>query len=195
MRKIFITIMITSIFIACDDRMLELNTPTKSAVDVPAEPLFTNGLNELFYMMNNSNTNINVFRLYAQYWAQTTYPDESQYNMVGRRNPDNFWRGAYRDALKDLDEARKITLLKWETQGLSPEERDNRIAIIDVNKVYVFAALVDAFGAIPFTEALNPEILQPKYDDGAAVYSDLIVILDNAIGMMDPGADSWPEGQ
>ncbi len=44
--------------------------------------------------------NVNVFRLYAQYWAQTTYPDESQYNMVGRRNPDIFWRRGYRDALK-----------------------------------------------------------------------------------------------
>ncbi len=195
MRKIFLTIIITSIFIACDDRLEDLNRPTKAAVDVPAEPLFANGVNEIFYMMNNSNTNINVFRLYAQYWAQTTYPDESQYNMVGRRNPDNFWRGAYRDALKDLDEARKITLLKWETQGLSPEERDNRIAIIDVNKVYVFATLVDAFGAVPFTEALNPEILQPKYNDGAFIYDALIVMLDDAIAMMDIGVESWPMDQ
>ncbi|MEX2234015.1 MAG: SusD/RagB family nutrient-binding outer membrane lipoprotein [Cyclobacteriaceae bacterium] len=195
MRKIILTLIIISVFLSCDDRLEDLNRPTKAAVEVPAEPLFANGVNEMYYMMNNSNTNINVFRLYAQYWAQTTYPDESQYNMVGRRNPDNFWRGAYRDALKDLDEARKITLATWENLGLTAAERDNRLAIIDVNKVYIFASLVDAFGAIPYQEALDPEVLQPSYESGAAVYDQIIVLLDDAITKMDPAADSWPAGQ
>lgn len=195
MKKIILTLIIIGVFSACDDRLEDLNRPTKAAVDVPAAPLFANGINELFYMMNNSNTNINVFRLYAQYWAQTTYPDESQYNMVGRRNPDNFWRGAYRDALKDLDEARKITIDTWETLGLSEAERDNRVAIIDASKVYVYAALVDAFGAIPFSEALDPEILQPSYESGSEVYNKIIVMLDDAIAMMDPAAESWPDTQ
>ena len=95
MRKIILIIFLTAIFVSCNDRLEEMNQPTKAAVEVPAEPLFTNGLNEMFYMMNNSDANINVFRLYAQYWAQTTYPDESQYNMAGRRNPDNFWRSGF----------------------------------------------------------------------------------------------------
>src|SRR3989337_4305238 len=131
MRKIILIILLTGAFMSCNDRLEELNKPTKNAVEVPAEPLFTNGLNELFYMMNNSNTNINVFRLYAQYWAQTTYPDESQYNMVTRRNPDLFWRGAYRDALKDLDEAARITNETWQTLGITEAEKNNRLAIIE----------------------------------------------------------------
>ena len=195
MKKILFTIFITCMFFACDDRLEELNRPTKAPVEVPAETLFSNGLKELAYMVTNSNTNINVFRLYGQYWAQTTYPDESQYNMVTRRNPDNFWRGAYRDALKDLDEARKITVETAEALGLPDEVRDNRIAIIDICKVYGFAALVDAFGPIPFSEALNPEILQPKYDDDEEVYNKLIDMLDAAIGMIDTGAESFPSTQ
>lgn len=195
MRKILFTLFIIGVFTACDERLEELNTPDKGAVKVPAAPLFANGVNEMFYMMNNSNTNINVFRLYAQYWAQTTYPDESQYNMVGRRNPDNFWRGAYRDALKDLDEARRITSDTWQQEGLTEAERDNRIAIIDASKVYIFATLVDAFGAIPYSEALDPEILQPKYESGEAVYDQIITVLDAAIALMDPAEASWPETQ
>ncbi len=195
MRKIILIILFTGAFMSCNDRLEELNKPTKNAVEVPAEPLFTNGLNEMFYMMNNSDVNINVFRLYAQYWAQTTYPDESQYNMVGRRNPDNFWRRGYRDALMDLDQARIITNDTWESLPLSEAERDNRLAIIDVCKVYTFAILVDAFGAVPFSEALNPEILSPKYDEGSAVYDQLIVMLDNAIGMFDPAEASFSEDQ
>jgi hypothetical protein len=196
MRKILITIFLTTVFLACDDRLEELNLPTKAASEVPAAPLFANGLNELFYMMNNSNTNINVFRLYAQYWAQTTYPDESQFNMVNRRNPDNFWRGAYRDALKDLDEAAKITSKTWEAEGLTEVERDNRLGTIDVAKVYIYGALVDAFGAVPYTDALDPDkVLQPTYESGAAVYDKIIAQLDAAIAMMNPAEGSWPEDQ
>ena len=98
-------------------RFEEMNEPTKSAVAVPAETLFTNGLNEMFYMMNNSDANINVFRLYAQYWAQTTYPDESQYNQASRKNPDNFWRRGFRDALQDLNDSKRVTSQDWEKLG------------------------------------------------------------------------------
>jgi len=172
-----------------------MNEPTKGAVEVPAEPLFTNGLNEMFYLMNNSDVNVNVFRLYAQYWAQTTYPDESQYNMVGRRNPDNFWRRGFRDALKDLDEAKRITNDTWEKLPISEAVRDNRLAIIEISKVYTYAILVDAFGAIPYSESLDEKILQPKYDAGADVYSALITSLNDAIAMMDEGEAGFSADQ
>jgi hypothetical protein len=195
MRKIILIIFLTAVFASCNDRLEELNKPTKGAVDVPAEPLFTNGLNEMFYLMNNSDVNINVFRLYAQYWAQTTYPDESQYNMVGRRNPDNFWRRGFRDALQDLEEAKRITNLTWEKIPLSEIERDNRLAIIEICKVYTYSVLVDAFGAIPFTEALDDNILQPKYDAGADVYNQLIVNLNDALALIDESEGGFSENQ
>jgi hypothetical protein len=195
MRKIILVIFFTGFFLSCNDRLEELNKPTKTAVEVPAETLFTNGLNEMYYEMNNSDVNYNVFRLYAQYWAQTTYPDESQYNMVGRRNPDNFWRKGYRDALQDLAEAKKVTEQTWEALGLTAAERDNRYGIIDICMVYTYAVLVDAFGAVPYSEALNLDILQPKYDDGSAVYNDLIVKLNAAINLIDGAADGFSSRQ
>jgi len=195
MRKILIVIFFTGVLLSCNDRLEDMNKPTKAAVEVPAETLFTNGLNEMFYMMNNSDANVNVFRLYAQYWAQTTYPDESQYNMVSRRNPDNFWRRGYRDALQDLQEARRLTEQDWEKLGLTPGERDNRLAIIDICKVYTYAILADAFGAIPYSESLNIDILQPKYEDAATVYNALIVVLDAAIASMDGAEGGFSDRQ
>jgi hypothetical protein len=195
MKKILMTLLIMCFIAACDDRLEDLNKPTKQPVAVPAETLFSNGVKELAYMVTNSNTNINVFRLYAQYWAQTTYPDESQYNMVTRRNPDNFWRGAYRDALMDLEQARLRTLETWELEGLSEADRDNRLAMIAICKVYAFAALVDAFGPIPYSSALDPEILEPEYDDDQEVYSKLFEALDNALGMLDAEAAGFPGTQ
>jgi hypothetical protein len=195
MKKILLTLFITCMFFACDDRLEDLNKPTKEPVTVPASTVFANGLKELAYMVTNSNTNINVFRLYAQYWAQTTYPDESQYNMVTRRNPDNFWRGAYRDALKDLDVSQDITMQTWEAEGISEAERDNRIAVAEIGKVFGFAALVDAFGPVPYSEALDEDILQPKYDDDEEVYNNLIAQLDQAIAMVDVTAGGFPGTQ
>ena len=195
MKKILLTLFITCMFFACDDRLEELNRPTKEPVEVPASTVFANGVKELAYMVTNSNTNINVFRLYAQYWAQTTYPDESQYNMVTRRNPDNFWRGTYRDALKDLDVSQDITMATWEAEGISEAERDNRIASAEIGKVFGFAALVDAFGPVPYSEALDEEILQPKYDDDEEIYNNLIAQLDQAIAMINVSEAGFPENQ
>lgn len=195
MKKIIITLLLTAVFLSCDDRMEELNRPKKNAVEVTAESLFANGLREIYDLMINTDVNVNVFRLYSQYWAQTTYPDESQYNMVGRRIPDNFWTRGYRDALQDLNESALVLNDTWEVRAMDEAVKDNWLAVIDINKAFVFSVLVDAFGAVPFTQALDPEILSPAYDDGAAVYTSVIAMLDNALAMIDVDADGFPANQ
>src|SRR5690606_8259569 len=106
MKKIILSILIIAgDAFSCEDRMDELNTPKKDATVPSGEALFANGVRSMFDMMVRTSVNDNPFRLYAQYWAQTTYPDESQYNMVSRNIPDNFWTNAYRNTLRDLDEA------------------------------------------------------------------------------------------
>ena len=76
-----------------------LNIDQKNPSEVPASGLFTNALKNLGNQMNSCSVNENVFRLYAQYWAQTTYPDESQYNQVTRNIGGNMWNTMYRDCL------------------------------------------------------------------------------------------------
>ena len=185
MKKIIFSIlMISGVAFSCEDRLEELNRPKKDATVPSGEALFANGVRGMFDMMVSTDVNDNPFRLYSQYWAQTTYPDESQYNMVSRNIPDNFWLNAYRDVLRDLDEARKVIEDTWEVSGLSEAERDNQLSMINISKIYTFANLVDAFGVVPFSEALNDDILIPKYDDGQEIYDNLIVMLDEAIGML-----------
>jgi hypothetical protein len=197
MKKLLLIILITGVIFSCDDNLEEVNTPRKRAQEVPAEPLFANGIREMFDLMNNTDVNINVFRLYAQYWAQTTYPDESQYNMVNRFIPDNFWTNGYKDVLMDLNTARQriIETAVPEQLNLPDEQRDNMTAIIDVNMVYMYSILVDAFGAVPYSEALNPDILTPKYDAGEEVYNAIIAKLDDAISKLDPSADAFSSNQ
>lgn len=195
MKKISLIILILGCVLSCDDRFEEMNRPKKDAAAVTGETLFANGVRNMFDMVINTDVNVNVFRLYAQYWAQTTYPDESQYNMVGREIPDNFWEVAYRDVLKDLDEAEVVIEDTWDPNVLPETTKNNRIAIIDICKVYTYSVLVDAFGAVPFKDALNDEILIPSYDTGEDVYSGIIEMLDAAIATLDEDAEGFSSTQ
>lgn len=192
MKKIFLTILVSGIVFSCDDRLEELNRPRKDPVEVPGPPLFSSGLRNMVDMMVSTDVNENVFRLYAQYWAQTTYPDESRYNMVSREIPDIFWRNAYRDALQDLDQARQII----EQEPTLPEaEKNNQIAIIDICRAYVYSVLVDVFGAVPFSQALDEENLLPEYESGAEVYDQVIEMLNNSVAAIDEEAPGFSANQ
>lgn len=195
MRNIILILLFVGVAFSCsDEKYDELNTDTKNPADVPGVTLFTNGMREMFDMMVNTNVNENVFRLYAQYWAQTTYPDESAYNQVTREIPDNVWSNAYRDALKDMTEGRgKIAANPdpLETEG----HHANKLAIIDINIAYTYSVLLELFGNIPFDDALNPDNVTPAYDDGKATYDKVIAMLDASISTLDADEGGIASGQ
>ncbi len=65
-------------------------------------------------------------------------------------------------------------------------EKDQKF-ILGASKVirsYVLMTLVDIYGDIPLTEALDPLNLTPKYDSSASVYKQVILDLDAAIAML-----------
>lgn len=167
-----------TVLTSCSDDITGLNQDTKNPVAVPAEFLFTNAEKNLVDQMVNTNVNNNVFRLFAQQLTETTYTDETNYDITTRTIPDNHFRILYRDVLKDLVESKKI--LSQET-SVSPEQTailNNKNAQIDILIAYTYYVLVDTFGNIPYTEALDIEKFpNPKYDDALTIYKDLIVKL------------------
>jgi hypothetical protein len=51
-------------------------------------------------------------------------------------------------------------------------------------KAYNFQTLVDLYGNVPYTEALQGTVTsKPKYDDGKAIYDDLAIKMDTAIAL------------
>lgn len=186
MKNKFYFILFLFVISACSTSDFEeLNTDTKNPASVPGETLFANATERFYQILNSSSVNDNVFRLYAQYWAQTTYPDESQYNMVSRRNPDNWFSRIYRDVLKDLDEAKKVITSSVAVGAAGEVAKANKLAIIEINTVHAYATLVDLFGNVPYTEALNFSNPSPKYDDAKTIYLDIINRLDAAIAKLD----------
>jgi hypothetical protein len=182
MKKIFLTIFCFALVFTSCEVDEGLNRDSKNPTGVPAAGLFTNATRNFFDLMQSASVNNNVFRLYAQYWAQTTYPDESQYNQTGRNIGGSIWTTIYRDVLQDYKGAREIIA---EEGGANAE---NQLAIINFMEVYAYSVLVDTFGDVPYTEALDPTNPSPAYDDAETIYIDLLSRLDSAIAAMGTGS-------
>lgn len=187
MKKIALTLTFAFSLFACSDDYYEsLNVDPSNPSDVPAGFLMTNATTSLFDQMVNTNVNLNVFKLYAQYWTQTQYVDESNYDLNNRDIPGNHWNELYSDVLYDLQDAKnKIA----SDNSILDNQRANQTAIADILQVYAWQVLVDTFGNIPYTEALQGlENSTPVYDDAATIYSDLIVRLTADINALDESA-------
>ena len=110
MKKIVLTLSAVLLLISCSDDITSLNTDTKKPSEVPADYLFSYAQKELVDQMTSTNVNNNVFRLFVQQWTETTYTDESNYDIASRTIPDNHFRALYRDVLKNLAESKKILI-------------------------------------------------------------------------------------
>ena len=100
-------------------------------------------------------------------------------NLLNYNLTPNDWNGlwttTYQDPLQDLKYVIDNT-----------EGNDNLAyynAAAKIMTVVNYQRLVDAFGDIPYTEALSADkgIVSPKYDDAATIYKDLYAKLDEAI--------------
>lgn len=187
MKKLLI-IFVLFVVAACSSDLTELNLDTKRPQTVPAETLFSTGQKNLADVLTSTDINQNVFRLFAQQWTETTYIDESNYDLNTRSIPDNFWTIVYRGALKNFRESRVINQAD---ATLQPGVKANRLAIEDIMEVYIYAILVDAFGNIPYSESLDYKNVAPKYDDAKTIYADLIKRLDAASAALKEGVDSY----
>ena len=184
MKKILTFLTILLIFSACK-KLETLNVNSKDPTSVTGESLFTGAQKNLFDQMTTPNVNFNIWRMFTQQWTETTYLDEANYDIITRPIPGNHWNILYRDVLKDLNQSAK------NIQGTSypdpdPAIKKNRLAIVEIMTVYTWSILVETFGNIPYTQALNVNNVTPVYDDGLTVYKDLISRLNTAIGNLNP---------
>lgn len=181
MKKLLIIFLTVLTVVSCKD-LTELNQDAKNPDEVPSGALFANATVELFDWMASTNVNRNVWRLWAQHWTETTYTDEANYILTERDINGFVYVVAYTRVLRDLQEAR--TVLETEVEedvNVTEEHQRNRNAIFSVMEVYTWHLLVDIFGDVPYTEALDRDIVAPAYDPGSDIYDAIIAKLDAAI--------------
>jgi hypothetical protein len=185
MKKIY-SILLAAVFLSsCAKDLDEYNVDQKKATAVPAGTLFTAAQKSFTDVLTSPSVNTNVFRFYVQYWTATEYLDEPRYNLTSRTLPQAFWSAIYKDVLSDLKESKRILA---EDALLDADVKANQNAQIEIMEVMAWSTLVNTFGNVPYSQALDISIVQPKYDSAEAIYSDLLVRLDAALAQIKPSA-------
>jgi len=100
--------------------------------------------------------------------------------MFGRNYQNNYgatefnaaWRISYTGVLNNIKVMNTIAVQK---------DLKKHIGMGQVMEAYTIVTLVDMFGDIPYSEALDPTNLNPKLDAGADVYAKAVELLDDAI--------------
>ncbi|SHF31522.1 Starch-binding associating with outer membrane [Fodinibius roseus] len=191
MKKLILPIFaLVLVLSSCTDELTNLNEDPKGASEVPGETLFTNAQVSLGTYLNSADVNLNIFKLISQYWASSTYTDESQFELTTRSIPSNLWSELYRDVLNDLESSAQLI---EEDELLNTDVKQNQLAQIEILETLTYYELINIFGNIPYTEALNADNPQPVYDDAEMVYMSLMDSLDTAIGNLNPSADGFGE--
>jgi hypothetical protein len=187
MKRVLFLFLALGIAASCNKDFGDINVDKKQPSKVPAGSLFASASVNLADAMTSTNVNNNIYRMLAQQWTETTYTDEANYDLVTRNIPQNFWNSIFTGVLKNLDESKKLIAEAGETA----EVAKNQEACIEILNVYTYAVLVNNFGDIPYSQALDVINVYPKYDNAAEIYADLTRRLDQAINNIDAGASGF----
>lgn len=166
---------------ACKKNITSLNIDTKRPSEVPAATLFSFATKSYSDVVTSASVNNNVFRFTTSQWAMVTYQDEAQYDFGTRNIPQAWWTTMYREVLQNLTQS--STIIKANAT-LNAGIKSNQLAIIDIMQVLAFSTLVNTFGNVPYSQAIDQQNLFPKYDDAKTISLDLLKRLNTDIAQL-----------
>ena len=89
---------------------------------------------------------------------------------------DDVWENLYRETLRDISILVPLSE-KRELKGFT--------AVAKIMRSWTYVYLVDAFGDVPLSEALQGnENPNPNADDGQSIYNEILLELDSAIALL-----------
>ena len=127
---------------------------------------------------------------WAEYWTQN--PNASQYTnldkyTIGQDGFSNPWTNLYAAA----ENFHQLAVLA-DTQKLKQYK-----AISVVMQAYTFQLITDAWGDVPFSQALKGQYIDghnvnPKYDSQSVIYPALIKMVDSSLALMNTADANHP---
>jgi hypothetical protein len=167
---------VTSLLSGCA-KQLDINTNPNEAVQSNVDPYLI-----LPGTLSTTAANVNTGYGFLGRWmgfiatAAGIAPsaEEESYNIT-----NGFNTGAFNTPL-DINED-----LQFMENKAKATNQTFYVAAAKIIKSFNFARVVDAYNSIPYSQALQGlTFITPKYDDPKAIYEDLIVQIDSAIGLI-----------
>jgi hypothetical protein len=170
----------------CQDDYFDINANPNQATSAPATLVLPTALNAsgTYY-----TTLFPFLNLWMGYWNwsgnYSINQSDKNYQFTNGFNT-GIWEVAY-TRLKDYQYI--------EDQGVATNQPYLQ-AVAKIMKSLHFQTLVDTYGNVPYTNALQGfGGLQPKYDDQVAIYEDLIKQLDAALTLIRTGQGRVAAGE
>ncbi|HEU0013889.1 MAG TPA: SusD/RagB family nutrient-binding outer membrane lipoprotein, partial [Longimicrobium sp.] len=166
---------------ACDEGLTDINRNPNAPEQVPGEYLLANAIVDA--VGSNPHATHGVWYgmymtdIWSQHLAQSQYNDEDRYTPR-ESQITGIWDEAYTGPLADLKLVKEVA---------EEEGDDNLFAVGEILSQWIFQHLTDAYGDIPYSEALKGDegVRLPKYDAQADVYAGMLAALTAASGMID----------
>lgn len=176
---------------SCTKNISSLNDNSKAALTVPSSSLFLNGEKNLSDALAGTSVAASPFRVLAQSWTENTYVSEAQYNLAIDNSPQGWWNLLYADGTVSILNSLAAAKTVIPTDIKDAATAQNALLVDDILEVYAYSLLVNTYGNVPYSQALNRDIPFPKYDDAKTVYYDLLARLDTAIAGLNTSAGSF----
>ncbi len=167
--------------VACDSGFEELNTDPNAYTEPDIESLFTTSIIRTVGTgtEDRNRTNMKYLSGAMQYHAtlQTFWYGEKG---IVNQQTGNFFETAYTDHMRELS----VIL----NQTKEDVELVNQHSIATIWKVYTLHRVTDAYGDVPYTEAVSGSIdlvFKPKYDKQSDIYPLMLQELEAAINSFD----------
>jgi hypothetical protein len=161
----------------CENKFDETNINPNDPTSVPAERLLPHGIySAVSNIIGPSGTvslGLDAGNGWAQHTARIQYTEIDQFSFTSDLQ-DLPWRYLYNEALADFQKIYELG---------KAGNNENLQAIGLIMRSWVFSALTDVYGDIPYSEALKGTtsgIVAPKFDAQKDVYTGLINDLKTA---------------
>jgi len=167
------------LFAGCDKDFVEINTNPYAVISIDPALLFAGAQRTVESGWEVENTIAQQF--VNPFNSGATLGPNFNADIDGFNN--GRWEGSYPGSLKNMIHA--LALLKGSSNV-------NLISMIRIWKAQIFMGLVDTYGDVPYLDAgkaYTDGIFYPKYDDDAAIYTDLEKELKESIAAMNPAGD------
>lgn len=171
----YISIVLSSmfLFVSCDDYM-DINDDPNNPTEAPISALM---VNSTFETAQNAYRMGSISNNYVQYLASPN-PGSSS-DIMDPANYSGTWSALYR-VMTDLSDM----ISQAQETGANHYEGIGQI-LTALN----LGMTIDAWGDVPYSEGLDFQTVTPSYDDDAALYQEVLNLLDKGIANLNASTE------
>ena len=169
---------------ACNSDLTSLNNNPNSPENAPAGAVFTYATENAVGRWLGSGFDLRQMEFVAQHLAENQYPDEDRYARIRASDTQGTFTGAYNVDLEDFEQVRRKGVDQNSAAVYAPAM---------VMKQWEFGYLTDAWGAVPYSNALKGDsgVVTPTYDAQKDIYDGMFAALTQAAADLEnPGTQS-----